>query len=121
MIRIVFVVAVLLLQACSQSVDIVLEPQVSVYVSNDSQREIILTADQVPYIELQNWLNANNEGWHSTSGRYPGGVYIASGAWGVQVIDSHVVLYSSNKAKPSAIYIQKLEKDKLSALQNINL
>jgi hypothetical protein len=116
--RILLVVLVFLLQACSQSVDVVLEPEVSVYISSDSQREINLTANEAPYIELQNWLDAHKEGWHSTSGRYADGIYIASGEWGVQVIDSHVVLYTTAKAKPSAIYIQKLEKGKLSALQN---
>ena len=118
--RILLVVLVFLLQACSQSVNVVLEPEVSVYNSRDSQRELILTASEVPYIELQNWLDSHKEGWHSTSGRYADGIYVASGEWGVQIIDAHVVLYTSTKAKPNAIYIQKLEKGKLSALQNFS-
>lgn len=111
--------SVLVLVSCSESLDIQLEPEVNVFLSNDSEQRIRLTPKDKEYAVLNEWLREHRSGWYSTSGRYPGGVYIKSGSYGIQITKSHVVLYSTSNPEPKAIYIQKVSKSELSEIRNI--
>jgi len=117
--RIYVLISTLVLVSCSQSIDIQLEPEVNVYLSNDSEQRIRLTQNDIEYMILKEWLHENRSGWYVTSGRYPGGIYIKSGNYGIQVMNTHVVIYSVKKSEPKAIYIQDIEKDELSKIRNI--
>jgi hypothetical protein len=109
----------LLLTSCSDSVTIQLDPEVNVFLSNDRKQNITLTPLDKEYASLNEWLRTHSSGWHSTSGRYPGGVYLKSGNYGIQVTDAHVVIYSTTSQEPKAIYIQKVGKGELSDILNI--
>ena len=115
----VLILPVLILVSCSESLDIQLESEVNVYLSNDSERKIRLTPQDKEYANLNEWLRENRSGWHPTSGNYPGGVYIKAGIHGIQITESHVILYSTTYSKPRAIYIQKIGKDKLIGIKNL--
>ncbi|MEA1888163.1 MAG: hypothetical protein U9N50_00085 [Pseudomonadota bacterium] len=117
--RIFIILSVLILVSCSQSLDIQLDPEVSVFLSNDSEQRIRLTPKDKEYAVLNEWLREHRSGWYVTSGRYPGGVYIKSGSYGIQITDTHVVLYSTIIPEPKAIYIQKIGKGELSGIRNI--
>ncbi|MCU7811249.1 MAG: hypothetical protein KZQ77_08425 [Candidatus Thiodiazotropha sp. (ex Notomyrtea botanica)] len=117
--RILIILSALVLAGCSQSLDIQLAPEVSAFLSNDSEQIIRLTPKNREYAELNKWLREHRSGWYSTSGRYPGGLYIKSGSYGIQITDTHVVLYSTTPPKPKAIYIQKVAKGELSVLRNV--
>ena len=117
--RIFIVLSVLLLVSCSNSVDIQLEPEVDVFLSNDSEKKIRLTPKDKEYGVLNEWLREHRSDWYVTSGRYPGGVFIKSGRYGIQITEVHVVLYSTAHPKPEAIYIQQIAKDELTGIQNI--
>jgi hypothetical protein len=117
--RILLVLLVMLLVACSESFTIQLEPEVSVFLSHDRSKNISLTPEDEEYVSLNEWLRINNSGWHSTSGRYPGGVYIMSGDYGIQVTDLFVIIYSTSSDEPKALYIQKLDKSELVGIKNM--
>ena len=117
--RIFFILSVLVLVSCSESVDIQLEPEVNVFLSNDSEQKIRLTPQDKEYVNLNEWLREHRSGWHPTSGPYPGGVYIKSGINGIQITETHVVLYSTTSPEPRSMYIQKIAKGKLSGIRNI--
>ena len=117
--RILIVLSVLVLVSCSQSVDIQLEPEVDVFLSHDREQQIRLTSQDDEYSALDAWLRDNRSGWHPTSGRYPGGVYVVSGEHGIQVTDTHVILYSTAHDEPKAMYIQKLGHGDLQGIRNI--
>ncbi len=117
--KIFIILSVLVLVSCSKSLDIQLEPEVNVFLSNDSEKKIRLTSKDKEYTNLNKWLREHSSGWHSTSGRYPGGVYIKSGIYGIQITETHVVLYSTTSPKPRTIYIQEIGKGKLSGIRNI--
>ena len=117
--RIFIILSVLVLVGCSESLDIQLEPEVNVFLSNDSEKKIRLTPKDKEYGNLNEWLREHRSGWYPTSGRYPGGVYIKSGIYGIQITETHVVLYSTTYSEPRSIYIQKIGKDKLSGIRNI--
>ena len=117
--KIFIILSVLVLVSCSESLDIQLESEVNVYLSNDSERKIRLTPQDKEYANLNEWLRENRSGWYPTSGRYPGGVYIKSGIYGIQITETHVVLYSTTYSEPRSIYIQKIGKGKLSGIKNL--
>lgn len=111
--RIIVLLFAIVLVSCSKPIDIQLEPEVEVFFSNDADQRIRLTKKDEVYVVLNEWLHNNRAGWYATSGRYPGGVYIKSGIYGIQVTESKVVIYSTSK-KPKAIYIQDIQRGELS-------
>lgn len=111
---------VLTLMACSKTVDIKLEPEVTAFLSSASESKVKLTQADEAYKELSNWLVKNNDGWLATSGRYPDGVYIVSGNYGIQVIEFKVVIYSNIKTDPQAIYAQEINRTELKAIKSLN-
>lgn len=117
--KILILISALFLVSCSQSIDIQLEPEVNVFLSNDSEQRIRLTQKDIEYVILREWLHENRSDWYVTSGRYPGGIYIKSGNYGIQVTNTHVVIYLIKKSEPQAIYIQDIEKGELSRIRNI--
>jgi len=109
----------LVLASCSKAVNIELAPQVSVFFSKDSDKNIQLTDKSAAYQELKKWLSENQADWYSTSGRYPGGVYIKSGEHGIQVTENHVVIYSTTSEKPKAVYVQEIDYKELVLVRSI--
>ena len=53
--RIFILLSLLILVNCSESLDIQLEPEVNVYLSNDSERKIRLTPQDKEYANLNEW------------------------------------------------------------------
>ncbi len=117
--RIFIILSVLVLVGCSETLDIQLDPEVYVFTSSVSEKKIPLTPKDDEYATLKEWLHQHRSDWYSTSGRYPGGVYIESGNYGIQVTETHVVLYSTNIPEPRAIFIQKIAKKELSGIKNM--
>lgn len=107
------------LMGCSKVVEVQLDDEVTVFLSDGNETKIQLTAQDPEYVLLKEWLQENKSGWLSASGRYPGGVYLTSGDYGIQVTDSKVVLYSNITDKPSAIYAQEIERIELRALKDL--
>jgi hypothetical protein len=116
--RIIIILLVVVLAGCSKSFDIQLEPEVSLFLNNDTEQRIRLTQKDEVYVELNEWLHENRSDWYVTSGRYPGGMYVKSGKYGIQVTDKHVVIYSTTGNEPKAIYIQVIQKGELSSIRN---
>jgi hypothetical protein len=116
--RIVVLLLVVVLAGCSKSLDIQLEPEVSLFLNNDAQQRIRLTQKDEAYMILDEWLRENKSDWYVTSGRYPGGVYIKSGKHGIQVTQAHVVIYSTTSNEPRAMYIQGIKKGELSRIRD---
>lgn len=112
-------ILLLVLTGCSKLVDVQLDPEVTVFLSNGAEQKIQLTAKDAEYVMLKEWLEQHKADWLSTSGRYSGGVYLTSGNYGIQVTDSKVVLYSSIKDNPTAIYAQEIERSDLKALKQL--
>ena len=67
---------VIIFFGCSKSLDIQLEPEVSVYLSKESKKSFRITQKDEAYTKLDQWLDRNKANWYATSGRYPGGVYV---------------------------------------------
>ncbi|KGJ87999.1 hypothetical protein [Thalassotalea sp. ND16A] len=116
--RVIILLLVMGLFGCSKSLDIQLEPEVHMFLSNDTKQKIPITQKDEVYVVLNEWLHENKDGWYATSGRYPGGVYVKSGNYGIQVTESKVVIYSTVTNDPKAIYIQEINKGELSAILN---
>ena len=115
--RVIFIIlSALAFVSCSEALDIQLEPEVSMVLSGDRERRIRLTSKDKEYVVLNEWLREHRSGWYPTSGPYPGGVYIKSGDRGIQVTETHVILYSTTSPEPRSIYIQKVAKDELREL-----
>ena len=110
---------IFMLMGCSKPIDVQLDAEVTVFLSNGSGQKIQLTAKDAEYVLLKEWLEQNKGDWLSTSGRYPGGIYLTSGGYGIQVIDSKVVLYSNITDKPTAIYAQEIERSDLKILKDL--
>jgi hypothetical protein len=109
----------LTLFGCSKAVDIQLAPQVSVFFSKDSDKNVYLTEKNAEYQQLRKWLNEHKTGWYATSGRFPGGVYIKSGEHGIQVTENRVIIYSTASEKPQAIYVQEIDKKEMSLVLHL--
>ena len=108
------------MMGCSKTVEVKLDPEVIVFLSDNSKAKIVLTVKDDEYLILQQWLAQHKTQWLSTSGRYAGGVYLTSGDLGIQVTDSKVVLYTQITKNPTAIYAQEIARTDLKALKNIN-
>lgn len=118
MVRIIILLLVVVLMSCSKSLDIQLEPEVSLFLNYDTERRIQLTQKDEVYVILNEWLHENKSDWYATSGRYPGGVYVKSGKYGIQITETHVVIYSTTSNEPRAIYIQGIKKGELSKISD---
>lgn len=114
------ILSALLLVSCSKPLEIQLDPEVTVFVSPASEQTVTLTAENNEYNNLNNWLRENSDGWQTTSGRYEDGVYLTSGEYGIQITNSHVIIYNDIKRKPQAIYIQRVGKDELLGLKSMS-
>lgn len=117
--RFLILLSVVVFMGCSESVNIQLEPEVSVFLSSDPEHRVRLAPIDKEYAVLNEWLREHRSGWYSTSGRYPGGVYIKSGNYGIQITDTNVILYSTVTPEPKAIYIQKVAKGELNGIRNL--
>ena len=117
--RILLVISIIFLVSCSQSLTVQLDPEISVFLSSDRKQIVHLTSKDKEYVSLNQWLLKHSSGWHSTSGRYPGGVYLTSGGYGIQITETQVILYSTHTPVPKAIYIQKVGKGELEGILNI--
>lgn len=119
--RVIILLLVIFIASCSKSLDIQLEPEVSIFFNNNTEQRIRLTQKDEAYVILNEWLHENRSGWHITSGRYAGGVYVKSGNYGIQVTDRQVVIYSITSNGPKAIYIQGIKKDELKKIRNFGI
>lgn len=119
MTRIFMILLVLVLAGCTESLDIPLDPEVIVLFSDDSEKKIAISQKDAAYIELNQWLSEHRSGWYTTSGRYAGGVFVRSSHYGIQVTETHVVLYSTAYKDSRAMYIQDIEKGELSVIRNL--
>ncbi|MEW6990536.1 hypothetical protein AADZ91_07570 [Colwelliaceae bacterium 6441] len=104
---------------CSKPFEIQLQPEVKVFLSDDREKVIQLTANEPAYKELAQWLDEHKTGWYPTSGNYPGGVYIVSGDYGIQVTQRRIIIYSTERSKPEAIYVQEIKDVALSKIKKI--
>lgn len=109
----------LFLVGCSKPVDVLLDDEITVLSSSNSEKKVQLTAKDAEYILLKEWLIQHRGSWLSTSGRYPGGVYLTSGEYGIQVTDSKVILYTNIADNPTAIYAQEIERSDLKILKDL--
>ncbi len=112
-----FLASLVLITGCTETVDFQLGPKVDAYVMTDSEQAISVAETDTAYIELNEWLLANRTGWHATAGRYPGGVYLKSGADGIQVTGMEVIIYSTDGPEPNAEYIHHVGRQELSAVR----
>lgn len=116
--RIIILLLAAVLVSCSKSLDIQLGPEVSLFLSNDAEQRIRLTEKNEAYVALNEWLHENKSNWYATSGRYPGGVYVKTDNYGIQVTERHVVIYSTEGSEPKAMYIQSIERGELSKVRD---
>lgn len=113
----ILLLAVALLTGCSKAIQVQLQPEVLAYQSDDKANPFTLTKNDEAYTVLNQWLAENPSGWYSTSGKFPGGIYIVSGEDGIQVTEGRVVLYSIKNGTPSAIYVQEINRSDLMAVK----
>jgi hypothetical protein len=111
--------SLLLVAGCSETINIQLEPKVDAYVVSASKQKVSLVETDTAYIELQRWLQENQTGWHNTSGRFSGGVYIKSGKRGIQVTGMEIVIYTINGFEPDAQYVRNVGKTELPLVRGI--
>jgi hypothetical protein len=104
---------------CSETVNIQLEPKVNAYLVTNSQQAISIDEADAAHKELNTWLSEHQTGWHNTSGRFPGGIYIKSGKDGIQVTGMEVVIYSTSGAAPDARYVRNVGKKELPLVRAI--
>lgn len=116
--RILLIISLMFLVACSESVQIQLAPQVNALVYGEEQ-PTSLTSENEAYKELNTWLSQNSDGWMGTSGRYPGGVYIKSADMGIQVIPQKVIVYLTQGGEPQARYVKHIGPDELNAVKSM--
>lgn len=118
MYKIITLLSVIILVSCSKSLDIQLEPEVSLFLNNATRQPLRLTQKDEVYVALNEWLHENRSDWNATSGRYSGGVYVKSGSYGIQVTDTQVVIYLTISNEPRAMYIQTIKKGELSRIRD---
>ena len=117
--KVFILMSVMILVSCSESLDIQLDPEVTAFLSTDGEQKIVLTAKDKEYTILNQWLSDHRSDWYSTAGNFPGGVYIKTGNYGIQITENHVILYSTSYSKTRAINIQKIAKSDLSEFKNM--
>ena len=116
---VVISILVCLLMACSKAVDVQLAPTVTAYISGAGEQKLVLTAQDPAYQALNKWLSTHTDGWYSTSGKYPGGVYLVSGEQGIQVTDTKVVLYTRINKSPQATHVYEIDKKTLAEVKRL--
>ena len=111
--------SLLLMTGCSETVKIQLEPEVGAYIVTDSKTKISLIKTDPAHLELNSWLKENQTGWHNTSGRFAGGVYIKSGVNGIQVSGMEIIIYSTTGSEPDAKFVRSVGKTELPLVRAI--
>ena len=105
--------------SCTKAIDIPLPPEIVVHFSEDDSRQVRLSANDKAYIELRTWLSEHQSDWYTTSGKYPDGIYLKTGDYGIQIRETKLVLYSTQYEKPRAMYIQNIEPDELLEMKKL--
>ena len=111
--------SLLLVAGCTETVNIQLEPKVGAYIVTDSKTKIDLVETDPAHLELNSWLEENQTGWHNTTGRFAGGVYIKSGMNGIQVTGMEVVIYSTAGIEPNAKFVRSVGRTELPLVRAI--
>jgi len=111
------ILSIFTLMGCTKTIDIELDSEVRLYLSDDKDKKIYLDAKDEAYVVLNQWLKENSSNWLSTSGKYRGGVYLTSGGYGIQVTKNNVILYSINYEQPRAIYVQEIGRNELNEIK----
>jgi hypothetical protein len=112
-------VSLLLMAGCTETVNIQLEPKVGAYIVTDSKTKIELVETDPAHLELNSWLEENQTGWHNTTGRFAGGVYIKSGINGIQVTGMEVIIYSTKGLEPNARFVRSVGRTELPFVRAI--
>ena len=111
--------AMLVLTACSKTIDISLEPKVKVFFSDNKEKTITLKTGDEAYDLLDSWLKSHQGGWLTASGQFAGGVYILSGEYGIQITEAKVIIYAAKGSKPMALYAQQITRSELKLLKEL--
>ena len=111
--------SLIFMAGCTETVNIQLESKVDAYLVTDRTQAINLIETDAAHIELNTWLRENNTGWHITSGRYPGGIYIKSGSDGIQVSGMEIIIYSTTGPEPEAKYVRNVGKTELPVVRGV--
>ena len=112
------VLGMLALMACTQTLDLQLEPEVSVYRSDDRENPKTLTAANAEYGIFNTWLRENQSKWHPTKGRFKGGIFIQSGKKGIQITTSEVILYANRGGRMEATHAAQIGPNELQSLKD---
>ena len=105
--------------SCAKAINIPLAPEVVVHFSEDTSQQVRLSEADKAYVELRTWLNKHQSDWYTTSGTYPGGIYLKTGDYGIQIMETQLVLYSTQYEKPRAMYIQNIKADELLVMKTL--
>ena len=112
-----FFCLLILLAACSKTVDIQLTSEVKVFFSDNKDKTIQLKAGDAAYDVLKDWLVSHKGGWLTASGQFAGGVYILSGDYGIQITETKVIVYSTKGDKPQALYAQQITRSEFKNIK----
>lgn len=119
MIRVLFLCSVLFMVGCTSAVEVQLEPELTVFLTNDQNNTVSLSNTDEAYQELQSWLRENRDDWYITTGSFAGGVYVQTGEQGIQVTRSQVVFYSKVGDSISATHVQAISGGELRSVKTL--
>ncbi len=117
--EVLIILRTLAVVSCTKAIDIPLPPKIVVHFSEDDSRQVQLSENDKAYIELHSWLSEHRSDWYTTSGKYPGGLYLKTGNYGIQIKETKLVLYSTKYDMPRAMYIQNIEPDELLEIRKL--
>lgn len=107
------------LMGCSKFVEMSLAPEVTVFISGANEKSFKLSDQDEAHKALSYWLATHQDGWYSTSGKFPGGVYLVSGTEGIQVTENKVVIYTNVNSDPQATHVYEIDKNDLKIVKQL--
>lgn len=117
--NVLLLLVIFVLSACTQTLDLQLASEVTVYRSDDRANPLTLTAKDSEYALFNHWLNEHRSEWHPTKGRFRGGIFMKSGKDGIQVTKSEVILYASRDGKMEATHAAQIGPNELQPIKDI--
>ncbi len=118
--KVFVVLIVFLLTGCSNSFYSELPKEINIFPNESSPSFYkTFTFEDPEYIELDDWLRKNKDGWTSHNEKYSGGVIVLANNYGYQLTGDKIIVHSRFHTESRSLYSKELKSNEIRSLRDL--
>jgi hypothetical protein len=119
--KVFVVLIVFLLAGCSNSFYSELPKEINIFPNELSPSLYkIFTFEDPEYIELDDWLRKNKDGWTSHDKKYSGGIIVLANNYGYQLTGDKIIVHSRFYTEPKSLFFKELKSHEIRGLRDLD-